>query len=219
MMATYAFIGAGLLWTLTYILIIDRGFKDQTYGMPLIALCANISWEGIFVFIYPHEMPQLQINRIWFFFDTIIVFQYLKFGPTEFHLPRHWFYPLFLVTLITSFCCVLFVTYELNDWGGAYTSLGSNLMMSVLFIAMLLHRQSLRGQSIAIAVAKLLGTLLASVGLYLAASHRQSILMLFLSVAILVFDLIYIVMVLTAWRKVKLSIALPSLHSTDTPAL
>ena len=28
---------SGLCWTLTYILIINRGFQDQTYGMPVLA--------------------------------------------------------------------------------------------------------------------------------------------------------------------------------------
>jgi len=33
----------GLFWSVTYILIIRRGFKDKTFGMPMAALCANIS--------------------------------------------------------------------------------------------------------------------------------------------------------------------------------
>ena len=33
----------GLFWTLTYVLVIRQGFRDRTYGMPLVALCANIS--------------------------------------------------------------------------------------------------------------------------------------------------------------------------------
>ena len=38
----------GIFWSLAYFLIIRQGFKDRTYGMPLAALCANISWEAIF---------------------------------------------------------------------------------------------------------------------------------------------------------------------------
>ena len=76
----------GLFWSITYILIIWRGFKDKTYGMPLAALCANISWEGIFSFIYPHSPPQLNINYVWFFIDVVIVMQFLKYGRSEFPL-------------------------------------------------------------------------------------------------------------------------------------
>src|SRR6266487_273578 len=52
-MFTLLMLGSGIFWTATYILIIRRSFLDHTYGMPLVALCANISWEGIFSFIYP----------------------------------------------------------------------------------------------------------------------------------------------------------------------
>ena len=47
-------LGSGIFWTLTYVPIIWRGFLDQTYGMPLAALCANLSWEFIFSFVHPH---------------------------------------------------------------------------------------------------------------------------------------------------------------------
>jgi len=68
--------------------------------------------------------------------------------------------------------------------------------MSVLFIAMLYARRSLRGQSISIAFFKMLGTALASLAFYLYASVSEgSILLPFLYVAILMFDLLYLVMV------------------------
>lgn len=138
----------GLFWSLTYILIIRRGIKDRTYGMPLAALCANISWEGIFSFIHPHSPPQLYINYIWFLLDVIIVFQFLKYGKSEFPaLSGKKFHTMFLLALVTGFGLVLSVTYEFNDWQGAYAAFGQNLMMSVMFIVMLFGRGDLRGQS------------------------------------------------------------------------
>jgi hypothetical protein len=59
---------------------------------------------------------------------------------------------------VTSFCCVLFITYEFNDWRGAYAAFGQNLMMFILFIDMLLTRNNLLGQSIFIALFKMIGT-------------------------------------------------------------
>lgn len=44
-------LGSGAFWTLTYVLMIRRGFVDRTYGMPLVALGANVSWEFIFSFL------------------------------------------------------------------------------------------------------------------------------------------------------------------------
>jgi hypothetical protein len=43
-------LGSGTFWALAYVLIIRRGFLDETYGMPFVALCANVSWEFIFSF-------------------------------------------------------------------------------------------------------------------------------------------------------------------------
>jgi hypothetical protein len=49
-MYTGLMIVGGIFWSLTYILIIRRGFIDKTYSMPLATLSANISWEAIFSF-------------------------------------------------------------------------------------------------------------------------------------------------------------------------
>jgi hypothetical protein len=65
-------IASGLFWSLTYLLIIRRGFQDRTYGMPMAALCFNLSWEFIFSFVYPHEGVQRFINIVWFGLDVII---------------------------------------------------------------------------------------------------------------------------------------------------
>jgi hypothetical protein len=193
-------ISSGAFWSLTYILIIRRGFLDQTYGMPLVALCANISWEFIFSFVHPHGPIQLPVNIVWFFLDLIVLFQLLKYGPREFiDLSKRAFYAMFGLALVTSLCAVLSVTYEFDDWDGVYSAFGQNLLMSVLFIAMLYARRSLRGQSVFIALSKMLGTGLASLAFYLYSPLSEgSVLLSFLYVAILTFDLIYVVAVIRA---------------------
>jgi hypothetical protein len=77
-------VGSGVLWTITYLLIIRRGFLDRTYGMPLVALCANLSWEFIFSFLFPHGPLQRPVNVVWFSLDLIILYQLLRYGPREF---------------------------------------------------------------------------------------------------------------------------------------
>ncbi|MEH1951253.1 MAG: hypothetical protein V7K77_30520 [Nostoc sp.] len=204
-MVTNLFLASGVFWILTYILLIKRGFEDQTYGMPLVALCANLSWEFIFSFLHPHQPPQLQVNIVWFFLDVIILFEFLKFGQSELrYLPKKLFYPIFLLTLVVSFYCVLFITYEFHDWSGAYTAFGQNLMMSILFIDMLVRRNALRGQSIFIALFKMMGTLLASFGFYLSLPIQgRSLLFVFLYTAIFVFDLIYVFMIATQMKDLR----------------
>jgi hypothetical protein len=188
-------VGCGVLWTLAYLLIIRRGFLDRTYGMPLAALCANLSWEFIFAFVYPHDLPQRAVNVVWVSFDLVILVQLLLYGPREFAaLPRRLFYAASALALATSFGAVLAVTLELDDFDGAYTAFGSNLMMSILFVTMLFSRGSLRGQSVWIAVLKMGGTALASLAFYFFnPDYDGSTLLLFLYVAILVFDGIYVV--------------------------
>ncbi len=151
-------VAAGLFWTLTYLLIIKQGFQDQTFGMPLLALCANLSWEFIFAFIYPHGLPQRYISRMWFIFDCLIVGQYLRFAPAEFSLPAGWFFPVFVFSLMGSFAVLLLAIKKWDYPKGIYTALGQNLLMSVLFVVMLVNRGSIAGQSIYIALFKLLGT-------------------------------------------------------------
>lgn len=188
-------ISSGVCWTLVYLFIIKRGFQDKALGMPLVALCANISWEFIFSFIYPHDVPQYYVNIVWFLFDVIILLQALKFGRFDFNrnLPARLFYPVFALTLSMSFCAVLFVSREFKDTEqGKYAAFGQNLMMSVMFVSMLLRRNSVRGQSIYIALFKMLGTLLPSILFFL--YFPASSLLDFLYVAIFIFDLIYFVM-------------------------
>jgi hypothetical protein len=182
-------IGSGVFWTAVYVLIIRLGFRDKTYGMPIAALCANISWESIFSFLYPHAPPQNFINVIWFIFDLVIVFQTLRFGKLEFAY-RSLFYPAFVLGLLVSFGAILAITFEFDDWDGKYAAFGQNLMMSILFIAMLLKRQNVRGQSIYIALFKMIGTVLPSILFYL--RYPDSPLLNFLYVSIFVFDLIYV---------------------------
>jgi len=185
----------GLFWSITYILIIWRGFKDKTYGMPLAALCANISWEGIFSFIYPHSPPQLYINYVWFLIDVVIVLQFLKYGKSEISsLSKKKFIAMLLLALATCFGLVFSITREFNDWQGAYAAFGQNLMMSVLFIVMLYNRNDLRGQSIFIALFKMLGTAISSLAFYLYQPISQvSFILPFLFISIFIYDLIYVV--------------------------
>jgi hypothetical protein len=202
-MFTLLMLGSGIFWTATYILIIRRSFLDHTYGMPLVALCANISWEGIFSFIYPPFIIQHVVNLVWFALDTVIFIQLLRYGPREFaDLSKRAFYGVCSLTLLTGFGAVFLTTIEFHD-SGVYSAFGQNLMMSVLFLMMLYRRRSLRGQSFSIALCKLLGTAFASLAFFLfsSLSHR-SVLLPFLYVTIFIYDVIYLGMVYRQQRDV-----------------
>ena len=186
-------LACALFWVLTYILIIKKGWQDQNYGMPMLALAANLSWEFIFSLLLPLPTPQKYIVVVWFGLDLIILMQFLLFGRTNFkqEFYRANFYSLFILTLIISFFTIFLITHEFNDYLGKYTAFGQNLMMSILFIHLLVRRSNSSGQSLVIAGCKLLGTLAASILFLL---YHPSALIIFFAGAIFFFDAIYLVM-------------------------
>lgn len=193
----------GAFWSLTYVLIIRRGFKDKTFGMPMAALCANISWEAIFAFFTPHESPQIYVNYVWFFLDVIIVIQFLRYGKIEFSKISRWqFYGVFALGLAIAAPIILVINQEFDDNDGVYAAFGQNLMMSVLFVNMLRNREDTRGQSLGIGLFKMIGTGLSSMAFFFFKPIAQdSMLLQFLFVSIFVFDVIYVISLCRKSRK------------------
>lgn len=187
-------IGSGICWTIVYLLIIKCGFQDQTYGMPIAALGANISWEFIFSFIHPHPIPQVYINITWFLFDVIILYQVFRFGKKSIidTYPKGYFYPAVFLAILVGFGLVFAVSSEFDDWHGKYAAFGQNLMMSILFVIMLFRRKDLSGQSIYIALFKMVGTALPSILFF--SFVPDSILMNTLYCGILFFDILYTIL-------------------------
>ena len=190
---------SGICWTIVYILIIIRSFKYKTYGMPFWALAFNISWEAIFAFIFvSHDPLQILINRIWLLFDTAIFVAYFLYGQKEWPtgVSKKWFYPYSLLVLIIAYLFVYLVSADLDNRQGVYAAFIQNLMMSWLFILMLIRRQSRAGQSIWIALFKMIGTLAPTI-IYGATSRF----VLFLGSGCFVADIIYLIMLATLYKE------------------
>jgi hypothetical protein len=198
-------IASGVFWLITYLLLIKRGHQDKACGMPLAALCLNISWEFIFSFVHPHSGYQIFINIAWFILDSILVIQYLRFESARrpAGTPTAFFHAAFLSILAVSFLTVLLFTREFDNYGGYYTAFGQNLLMSILFIKMLLDRKDLAGQSLYIGLAKMLGTLCVSLMVF--ATIPESQLTVFFAWAILFFDLAYVAMYIQQSRKLRVN--------------
>jgi len=194
----------GIFWILTYVFIISKGYKDKTYGMPLLALCANISWEFIFSFLLPHSPPQLYINYLWLVLDVIIVFQFFKYYKNEFpNLSSLTLCIVFGISVASAFSIILSGGIFLGDVDGVYAAFGQNLLMSVLFVVMFFKRgNTLRGQSIFIAIFKMAGTGLTSIHFYLFEPVSQSLFVLpLLFISIFFFDLFYTVLIVAQYKK------------------
>lgn len=82
--------------------------------------------------------------------------------------------------------------------GAQYAAFLQNFMMSVLFIQMLKKRGSLAGQSVSIALAKMIGTLAPTILVFAA---KGSVLLQCLGVVIFFFDLLYLYLVRKAVKQ------------------
>ena len=173
----YLKIITGVFWLLAYTGIIVVGFRDGAAGMPAPALCINIAWEFIFSFIYPHRRPQRYVNMLWLAFNSLIFYQTLLFGASPSRL---------LVCVTVSGGVLIYFTRRLDD-RGELSALGSNLLMSALFILMFVERGGALGQSVWIALFKLIGTLIPTLVLW-----KKSIWMRFFGGGSAVLDTVYL---------------------------
>jgi hypothetical protein len=197
---------SGISWTIVYLAIIYRGFKDKACGMPFFALALNLTWEFIYSFLLGGELSlQLVINIIWFFFDVVILYTYFRYGRKEFPntVDPKWFVPWSVWVLAVGFVTQYFTALEFPGLPGAmYSAFVINLVMSVLFITMLVRRDSVEGQSMGIAVFKWLGTAAPTLLFYLVSGSN---LILVLGIVIFVFDVIYIGMLHQKFRDLGLN--------------
>lgn len=206
---TFLALLSGIAWTLTYIVIIYRGFKDKTTGMPLIALGLNFSWEFLYSFIFPaNDKVQLFINIVWFLFDVVIVVQKFLYGHDEYELNlkglgKKLFYPSLVVSLIVCFLAVYFAAIEWKDYKGLYSAFIMNILMSVAFISMLTKREDIKGQSIYIAIFKLIGTLIPTILIMMGPEHP---LVVMLGAGCFFFDSVYTVLLVRKYRVLGLKV-------------
>jgi hypothetical protein len=214
-----------IFWFFAYIFIIRRDNLDKSCGMPFAALCANISWEIIFSFVYPETacgtadplkaltysplsrgispgaLGQEIVNIIWFVLDVFIVITYLRFGRRDFTplVPQRLFIPSFVAVFAMSMIIVGTSVVALNDCIGLYSAFGMNLLMSVLFPIVLLQRASVRSQSFYIALFKMLGTL--GFSLHFFSLNPNDAFMNSQYILIFLFDLLYTVMIYQACKR------------------
>lgn len=200
-MSTALAVGAGLCWTLAYLLIIRVGLRERTYGMPIVAFAANISWEFVYAFVRPSNGVQHTINIVWFLLDCVIGYTIVRFGPDEFpYLPRKVFYGCFVALLGFAYPAVNLFGTQFDAGDGLFSAFAMNLVMSALFISMFMARPAGRGQSVGIATAKLAGTAFASASVAvrsdLAARYHGGLLP-YLYVACFLLDLVYLGLLLS----------------------
>ncbi len=156
---------SGVSWSIVYLASIKVGFKDKIYAMPFWALALNFAWEVLHAVFGVAELgfsAQSIINILWAVFDCGILYTYFKYGAKEFpsFLNKKVFLSFSILGILISFIVQYAFIKEFSlVLAGAYSAYLQNLLMSVLFIAMLLKRRSSKGQNLMIAIFKWLGTL------------------------------------------------------------
>ncbi len=200
---------SGICWTIVYIDGIRLGFKHRSYAIPFYALALNFAWELLYTYYGFQSTISVQavVNLVWLVFDIGILITYFKFGRKYFpaRVPGYSsasgdatgaFIGWSVLALIAAFCIELAFRKEFGVRVGAgYSAFLQNLLMSVLFIAMLVKRASREGQSLTIAVSKWLGTLAPTILFGIIGDGgfpNGSFLIVVVGILCSVFDLIYI---------------------------
>lgn len=78
-----------LLWDAAYILMTRRALVTRSYGMPLLPLALNLSWEIAYVFCVCEEVLETVGFSAWLVLDVGIVYTTLKFGEADWRGRRH----------------------------------------------------------------------------------------------------------------------------------
>ena len=214
-------------WILTYIAVIYRGFKDQSYGMPIVALTLNVSWEIVFaLFIPPYGtadaglipyggLKAQVIFLIWATLNLLILYTYFKYGykyfARQYSITRGQWISFSLALLIFSFFIMYtggmffwqFEEHFGNDQmeGAKLIAFVQNAIMSISFVAMFYMRGSTDGQSFTIAWAKWIGTSMTGGIIYVLSRPDEWYFVGTFIAAVFVADVYYMIIIYRALRK------------------
>ncbi len=201
---------SGIAWTIVYIDGIRLGFKNKTYAMPFWALALNISWEFLYAFLGLKDINtsvQEIVNIVWFLLDCCILFTWFKYGYEEF--PKTFSKKVFYIWGLSGLVCSLLIQHGFyaefgHNLGETYSAFLQNLLMSILYIDMLVKRNSSKGQSLLIAFSKMAGTAAPTIlfgCLDTNSNGKADHLALLLGILIFVVDWVYIVLLYQTKQK------------------
>ena len=163
-------LGGLVFWDLVYILMIRRGLKDKSYGMPMVALCINVAWETYYSFFSVEQPANRIVNGLYLVPDLGVLWTCWRYGPGDFISPliRQHFRSFMAIVLVCAFILMRVFALAFQDDYGALSASFTTLLMSVLLVGMLLRRDSVRGQSLYIGLFVLLGNLCGAVENFIA---------------------------------------------------
>ena len=192
---------SGIAWTIVYIELIRKGFKDKACGMPLFALTLNFAWEvlyaldGLFIsksFI----LAQTIANVVWAFFDIFILVTWFKYGKKYMsENAKKYFISYTILALIVGFVMQIafYVSCNTKEIASIYSAYAQNVAMSIMFVITLFRRGNTKGVSLIAAISKCIGTLTPTIyGAIFALKLGLNNYIILTGILCFVFDLIYI---------------------------
>lgn len=192
---------SGITWTIVYIELIRKGFKEKACGMPLFALTLNLAWEliyaidGLFIsksFI----LVQSIANVVWAFFDIFILITWFLYGRQYMNeKSKKYFIPYTILAIIVAFTMqfAFYFSCSTSEIASIYSAYAQNVLMSIMFVAMLFKQDNTKAQSLTIAISKWIGTLTPTIyGAIYAVDLGLNYYVLLTGILCSVFDLIYI---------------------------
>ncbi|MFO1054967.1 MAG: hypothetical protein U1F36_22325 [Planctomycetota bacterium] len=178
-------------WTTTYVLVIRRAHIDKVPAMPFPATCMNTAWEGMMLFEHGFGGLGWITVFIWFALDLVILAQYFVYArPRRITtIADEAFWPASLLLMTACMAMPLVIHASFDDRSGLIAAYLQNALMSILFCDMLLRRNSVRGQSLYIALAKMCGT-----GVAILYGEPSGAFLLSCYLTIVVFDAAYVLL-------------------------
>lgn len=194
---------SGICWSIVYVELIRGGLKYKTYVMPLFALGLNFAWETIYSvddLILGAASVQGWVNLVWATLDAIIVYTYFKYGRKYYvEEAKKYFIPFSILAFITCFAMQFAFYFQFDTvLASQYSAFAQNAAMSILFLAMLFQRKDSEGQTLTMAVAKWIGTLVPTIlGGFLESFNIYIIIM---GAICFIFDGLYTILL---WKQLK----------------
>ena len=150
-----------VFWVLAYALMIRRGIRDRSYGMPMVALSLNVAWEAYFSLFSNAQLANRIGYGIYLVADLGVLWTCLRYGPEDFEqsLIKRYFRAITLTILIAGFVLVRQFSLSFDDSYGGISATFTTLLLSVLMVGMILRRDDVRGQSLYIGVLILVGNI------------------------------------------------------------
>lgn len=190
---------SGLFWTTAWVLCAQRAHREKLVAAPWLSASTNITWNFVYAFIFHIQAVQDVVTLIYFLIEVILVIQVFRYGHKDMStLSRTGFTYMIVALLVFGLAFHTAAGWDFADEGG-YTGFATTALTSVAFLMMLLQRRSTAGQSMYIAISKMLGTLCVSAGF--ASLYPGRMLMWVFYITMVIIDSVYVVRLYQQFRK------------------